>query len=64
VCPPVSNDNNPLWCSVILSIAHLAFLPEPLNQEVDVYFLYMIGDRSGTVHLGNKQVMDLNVAFS
>ena len=40
--------------------AHLAFLPEPLNQEVDVYFLYMIGDRSGTVHLGNKQVMDLN----
>ena len=40
--------------------AHLAFLPEPLNHEVDVYFLYMIGDRSGTVHLGNKQVMDLN----
>jgi hypothetical protein len=40
--------------------AHLAFLPEPLNQEVDVYFLYMIGDRSGTVHLGNNQVMDLN----
>ncbi|XP_076091252.1 uncharacterized protein LOC143063127 [Mytilus galloprovincialis] len=39
--------------------AHLAFLPEPLDNVVDVFFLYMIGDRSGTVHLGNNQIMDL-----
>jgi hypothetical protein len=42
--------------------AHLAFLPEPVDHETDVFFLYMIGDRSGTVHLGNNQVMDLERA--
>lgn len=39
--------------------AHLAILPEPVGTPVDVFFLYMIGDRSGTVHLSDKQVMDL-----
>lgn len=39
--------------------AHLAILPDPVGAPVDVFFLYMIGDRSGTVHLSDNQVMDL-----
>ncbi|WAR26294.1 hypothetical protein MAR_011998 [Mya arenaria] len=39
--------------------AHLAILPEPIGTEVDVFFRNMIGDRTGTVHLGDNQVMDL-----
>ena len=43
----------------IFGAAHLAIEPEDVDTEVDIHFLYMIGDRTGTVHLGNKQVMDL-----
>lgn len=43
----------------VYGAAHLAILPDPVNTPVDVFFLYMIGDRSGTVHLGNNQRMDL-----
>ena len=39
--------------------AHLAILPEPVGTEVDLFFTNMIGDRTGTVHLGAAQVMDL-----
>ena len=40
--------------------AHLAIEPENVDTEVDLFFLYMIGDRTGTVHIGNNQVMDLH----
>ena len=39
--------------------AHFAVLPHPGDTPVDIFFLYMIGDRTGTVHLGDAQVMDL-----
>ncbi|KAK3576661.1 hypothetical protein CHS0354_004945 [Potamilus streckersoni] len=39
--------------------AHLAILPDEVDTAVDLFFLYMIGDRTGTVHLGNAQVFDL-----
>ena len=44
----------------IYGAAHLAIEPEHVDTEVDLFFLYMIGDRTGTVHIGNKQVMDLH----
>lgn len=43
----------------IYGSAHLAFLTDPPNKELDLFFLYMIGDRSGTVHIGKEQTMDL-----
>ena len=43
----------------IYGSAHLAVLVEPFPQPTDLFFLHMIGDRTGTVHLGNQQVMDL-----
>ena len=43
----------------IFGAAHFAIEPEDVNTKVDLYFLYMIGDRTGTVHIGNNQVMDL-----
>jgi hypothetical protein len=39
--------------------AHLAFLTEPRNIEADVFFAYFIGDRTGTLHIGWNQTMDL-----
>ncbi|KAL4226615.1 hypothetical protein ACF0H5_014598 [Mactra antiquata] len=43
----------------IYGAAHFAILPEPIDTPVDLYFLYMIGDRTGTIHIGNQQVLDL-----
>ena len=43
----------------IYGAAHLAVLPEPVGTVVDLFFTNMIGDRTGTVHLGDGQVMDL-----
>ena len=43
----------------IYGAAHLAVLPEPVNTPVDIFFLYMIGDRTGTMHIGDNQDMDL-----
>lgn len=43
----------------IYGAAHLAVLPEPVNTPVDIFFLYMIGDRTGTMHVGDNQDMDL-----
>ena len=43
----------------IFGAAHFAIEPEDVSTEVDLHFLYMIGDRTGTVHIGNNQVMDL-----
>ena len=40
--------------------AHFAILTEPADKYVSLFFLYMIGDRTGTVHLGNNQTMDLH----
>ena len=44
----------------IYGAAHLAILTDPVDTNSTLFFLYMIGDRSGTVHLGNNQVMDLH----
>ena len=39
--------------------AHLAILTEPHNRSASIFFRNMIGDRSGTVHIGYNQTMDL-----
>ena len=39
--------------------AHLAVLPKPFIEGASLHFLYMIGDRSGFVHVGPYLVMDL-----
>lgn len=39
--------------------AHLAALQEPLNASASFYFENMIGDRTGTLHIGPNQEMDL-----
>lgn len=44
----------------IYGAAHIAILTDPVDAHANLFFLYMIGDRSGTVHLGNNQVMDLH----
>ena len=43
----------------IYGAAHFAVLPDPVGTPVDIFFLYMIGDRTGTMHIGNLQTMDL-----
>ncbi len=40
--------------------AHLAFLSQSSNKNVSIFFRHMIGDRSGTLHVGANQSMDLN----
>ena len=47
----------------IFGNAHLAILPEPFTDGASLYFRYMIGDRSGVVHVGPHQVMDLERSF-
>jgi hypothetical protein len=44
-------------------VAHIAFLPEPFDHGVKLHFQHMIGDRTGFVHIGNHQVMDLRRKF-
>ena len=39
--------------------AHLAVLTEPHNRAASIYFRNMIGDRTGTIHVGYNQTMDL-----
>lgn len=39
--------------------AHLAALQEPLATSASIYFENMIGDRTGTLHIGPNQEMDL-----
>lgn len=43
--------------------AHLAVLPKPINNGSDLFFRHMIGDRSGYVHIGPYQIMDLHRKF-
>jgi hypothetical protein len=43
--------------------AHIAFLPKPFDHGVKLHFQHMIGDRTGFVHIGNHQVMDLRRNF-
>ena len=38
---------------------HLAVLTEPVVRNASLFFRHMIGDRTGTLHVSNKQVMDL-----
>jgi hypothetical protein len=46
----------------IYGAAHMAVLPEPVGTPVDIFFLYMIGDRTGTMHIADQQDMDLERA--
>ena len=39
--------------------AHFAILTEPHDRNASLYFLHMIGDRSGVIHIGPNQVMNL-----
>ena len=39
--------------------AQLAILTEPHNRSASIFFRNMIGDRSGTIHVGYNQTMDL-----
>lgn len=39
--------------------AHLAVLTEPVHRNSSLYFGYMIGDRTGSVHIARNQVVDL-----
>ena len=43
--------------------AHLAILPEPFEDGASLHFRHMIGDRSGVIHVGPNQVMDLRRHF-
>lgn len=43
----------------IFGNAHLALLPEPFDNGCSLYFKHMIGDRTGVIHVGPHQVMDL-----
>ena len=39
--------------------AHLAVLTNPVGSNASIYFENMIGDRTGAIHVGANQVMDL-----
>ena len=39
--------------------AQLAVLTEPVSQGATLHFRHMIGDRTGTIHIGQNQIMDL-----
>jgi hypothetical protein len=43
--------------------AHLAIETEPLNQDAELFFINMIGDRTGVIHIGYNQTMDLERNF-
>ena len=43
--------------------AHLAILPQPVEHGANLHFRYMIGDKTGIVHVGPYQVMDLRRLF-
>ena len=43
--------------------AHLAILTDPVNSPASLFFRYMIGDRTGMIHLGMNQVMNLHRLF-
>lgn len=39
--------------------AHLAVLTEPIYKNSSLHFRYMIGDRTGTIHVARNQVINL-----
>ena len=39
---------------------HLAVLTEPVGEKASLFFLHMIGDRTGTLHVSKNQTMDLH----
>ena len=43
--------------------AHFAIMSKPSNGSAALYFQHMIGDRSGVIHVGPNQVMDLHRAY-
>lgn len=42
--------------------AHFAILTDPPESNASLFFRHMIGDRTGTIHVGPNQVMDLKRA--
>jgi len=44
----------------VLGNGHLVVLTSPVNRSAIIFFDNMIGDRTGTVHISENQVMDLN----
>ena len=48
----------------IYSNAHMGIWPRSRSdtRNVSLFFRYMIGDRTGMIHIGDKQVMDLKTA--
>ena len=44
----------------IYGAAHLAVLTSPVNTKASLFFQHMIGDRTGTVHIGMNQILDLD----
>jgi hypothetical protein len=47
----------------IYGSAHLAFVSEPEDLEIDIFYRHMIGDRTGVIHLGNNQTCDLQRSY-
>jgi hypothetical protein len=43
----------------IFGNAHLAVLTEPVDSHATIYFQNMIGDRTGAIHVGKNQELDL-----
>lgn len=43
----------------IFGNAHLAVLTDPVGSSATIHFKNMIGDRTGAIHVGPSQVMDL-----
>ena len=43
--------------------SHLAIKPEPFEEGATLHFQHMIGDRSGHIHVGPFQSMDLQRDF-
>jgi hypothetical protein len=43
--------------------AHLAIQTNPINRQISMFFKYMIGDRTGFIHIGQNQVLNLKRQF-
>ena len=43
----------------VFGSAHLAIWPPPAGNKVSIFFKYMIGDRTGRVHVADNQTMEL-----
>ncbi|PIK55158.1 hypothetical protein BSL78_07888 [Apostichopus japonicus] len=44
----------------IYGSAHIGILTDPIGRNASLFFLYMIGDRTGTFHISESQSLDLH----